>query len=631
MTVAVICHNNEATVRESIESVLHQDFHDIEIIVVDDCSTDGSVEVITALQYRDSRITLLSTAENSGSAGHPRNLAIDKAQGRYITFLDGDDVLAPNACTVLYANAVEHRVDIVTAQMERKYIATGESILWNEWLFSKARTLDSVLEDPQLVYDSTTTNKTYSMDFLRRCGLRFPEGRYFEDNEFSQRAFAHAQGIRIIPDSVYYWHVYSVAERSTVTSNWKDVGAYSDRMEAFFRGYEEYGQQGMVSLQESLVLKTLSLDVWLFIDKAFKAKDYVTMIRLWNEMQPVLILARGELLNKLSLRHRAKIAALKEGDLKAYHAANTLTSGNNRVEGFISGDLWLPRNWAPERVVGTSLEPYLKLNGDEFGLRGSDRGVWVHTVTKVDAGRGCLYFEGTTRDCFGYFDGQREVRAVASLRMEGGDIRQVIPVLCKCTKPRLTAWSFVIDDYLEDSLLRNQHWWLELSFIQDERSISAEIQAPRGFEATTFTPRKNGLNVVLLDRFALKTKKARVLYVRRHARRLPLGIPSRVLSTCSRLKSRMIHIAEDKITKERLLRLIAQLGALFPARDELAVVNEQHLEEMRAKLSSAGDDAIKEIFCVVDDLESAGITPTHMVKAGSYAHAWLSARARTNM
>jgi glycosyltransferase involved in cell wall biosynthesis len=97
MLVSVITpnYNCAAYVGRAIESVRSQTFRDWELLVVDDCSTDGSVEIIRGYAEKDRRIRFLQTPSHSGSPLEPRNLALEKAQGRYIAFLDSDDLWLP--------------------------------------------------------------------------------------------------------------------------------------------------------------------------------------------------------------------------------------------------------------------------------------------------------------------------------------------------------------------------------------------------------------------------------------------------------------------------------------------------------------------------------------------------------
>lgn len=95
VSIVTPSHNCSEFISETILSVLSQSFSDWEMLIVDDCSTDSSVEVIQEFVEQDSRIQLIKLSENSGAAV-ARNRAIEAAQGRYIAFLDSDDMWLPN-------------------------------------------------------------------------------------------------------------------------------------------------------------------------------------------------------------------------------------------------------------------------------------------------------------------------------------------------------------------------------------------------------------------------------------------------------------------------------------------------------------------------------------------------------
>lgn len=98
MMVSIItpCYNSGTFLEFSIESVLSQSFSDWELLVIDDCSTDDSAAIIHKFMEQDSRIYYFKTDKPSGSPTLPRNIGIEKAKGRYIAFLDSDDIWLPD-------------------------------------------------------------------------------------------------------------------------------------------------------------------------------------------------------------------------------------------------------------------------------------------------------------------------------------------------------------------------------------------------------------------------------------------------------------------------------------------------------------------------------------------------------
>lgn len=96
VSIITPCYNASAFIAQTIESVLAQTYKNWEMLIVDDCSTDNSSEIVKIYQQKDTRIKYLKTDKASGSPVHPRNIAIKAAQGRYIAFLDSDDLWLPN-------------------------------------------------------------------------------------------------------------------------------------------------------------------------------------------------------------------------------------------------------------------------------------------------------------------------------------------------------------------------------------------------------------------------------------------------------------------------------------------------------------------------------------------------------
>jgi glycosyltransferase involved in cell wall biosynthesis len=96
VSVITPCYNSAKYIAQTIESVLAQSYQNWEMIVIDDCSVDDSVKIVSAYQEKDGRINLYRIKVCSGSPMEPRNLGIEKAAGQYIAFLDSDDVWLPN-------------------------------------------------------------------------------------------------------------------------------------------------------------------------------------------------------------------------------------------------------------------------------------------------------------------------------------------------------------------------------------------------------------------------------------------------------------------------------------------------------------------------------------------------------
>ena len=95
VSIIIPCYNASLFIEQTIQSVLSQTYSEWEMLIVDDCSTDGSDRIINEYVKQDKRIKYYKTSSSSGSPVLPRNIAIEKAFGKYIAFLDSDDIWLP--------------------------------------------------------------------------------------------------------------------------------------------------------------------------------------------------------------------------------------------------------------------------------------------------------------------------------------------------------------------------------------------------------------------------------------------------------------------------------------------------------------------------------------------------------
>lgn len=207
ISVVLPIYRAESFIADTIATVQMQDFTDLEIICVNDCSPDNSAEVIAGLSAADPRIRLLENAVNSGPA-YSRNAGIRAARGRYVFFLDADDAMAPNALGNLYRAAEKNGSTIVRGAMEfnRKIhgqMSTGIKYPGDGSGHNISAT--TLAETPSLL---TSTEGhwagLYDREFVE-CVL-YPEGlRMGEDSLFLIKAMALAEKVTLISDVVYIY------------------------------------------------------------------------------------------------------------------------------------------------------------------------------------------------------------------------------------------------------------------------------------------------------------------------------------------------------------------------------------------------------------------------------------------
>ena len=125
ISVIVPAYNAECYIEDCLLSVLRQSYADLEIIVVDDASTDGTLEKVIALQKSDQRIRLVELGENSGGPAKPRNVGLKLAEGELIAFIDSDDIWHPEKLKI-QINTLNHaRLGMISCR-RRRFVRTAD-------------------------------------------------------------------------------------------------------------------------------------------------------------------------------------------------------------------------------------------------------------------------------------------------------------------------------------------------------------------------------------------------------------------------------------------------------------------------------------------------------------------------
>ncbi|MGV9571604.1 glycosyltransferase family 2 protein, partial [Streptomyces nigra] len=223
VTVTVIVYNDADRLPRAVESVRRQTHGNIEIIISDDHSTDGTPFVAREFAARDPRVRHLRLPENSGGCSVPRNRALDIATAPYVMFLDSDDELTEDAVELLLAAHREREIDFAMGAVVRVREDSGRRTRWMPHLVAERRTVLGIESEPRLLFEHLSTSKMYARAFLDRHDLRFPEGIHYEDQLFSTQAYCLAKEFTIIPEPVYRWHIAPFAAADTASiSNQRD-------------------------------------------------------------------------------------------------------------------------------------------------------------------------------------------------------------------------------------------------------------------------------------------------------------------------------------------------------------------------------------------------------------------------
>ncbi|NJP41834.1 bifunctional glycosyltransferase/CDP-glycerol:glycerophosphate glycerophosphotransferase [Actinacidiphila epipremni] len=198
-SVIVPVYGVQAYLHACLDSVLDQSFGDVEVIVVDDCSPDGSGEIADAYAARDPRVSVLHLTENAG-LGPARNAGLARATGEYVLFLDSDDTYAPDALRSIAARIdATGRPDLLIFDYDRTYWnGRAERNQFAALLAQRDPQVFPLADRPELLrLIMVAWNKAYRRDFLARTGLAFPAG-YYEDTPWTYPALMTAQTIALL-------------------------------------------------------------------------------------------------------------------------------------------------------------------------------------------------------------------------------------------------------------------------------------------------------------------------------------------------------------------------------------------------------------------------------------------------
>ena len=233
ISVIIPVYNVAPWLQECLDSVRIQSFPILEIIIVDDGSTDASPQIIADYAATDRRVKVV-TQKNRG-LGAARNAGMNLACGEYLAFLDSDDKLAPDAYAKLYQQASKFDCDIVFCQASYLDDATGDITEEDNQTslplfkkFKETRNCFNVNEfTPEEVfsYDSFVVawNKLTRRSLIDRIGARFPEGLIFEDMPFYFHTILNSENISVVWDRLIYYRVNRVNSITNNNSKDKDI------------------------------------------------------------------------------------------------------------------------------------------------------------------------------------------------------------------------------------------------------------------------------------------------------------------------------------------------------------------------------------------------------------------------
>lgn len=266
ISVIVPIYNSEAYLNKCIDSLINQTKKDIEIILVNDGSTDASDKIIKS--YKDKRIKYYKN-KNKG-IGYSRNFGIDKSNSKYIMFLDSDDYLDIHACEELYKKIEKDKSDVVVSDFIKSHNGTDEIIKINDFKKTNLNKNSNILLDINL----SPWNKIYSSKLIKDNNIRFPEDIKYEDVLFVLECLDKANNISKLNKALNYYIVRDNSETKTYDKKVFDILEVVKRFRSYFNNrYKEDIDKLTVKILTNYTIQQryqVSIkDGYKFIDKVF--------------------------------------------------------------------------------------------------------------------------------------------------------------------------------------------------------------------------------------------------------------------------------------------------------------------------------------------------------------------------
>jgi CDP-glycerol glycerophosphotransferase len=229
ISVVVPIYNVERYLGECLQSIADQTFGDLEVVMVDDGSSDRSAAIATSFAERDPRFRLVT--QDNGGLSKARNTGIEAATGEFLAFVDSDDLLPRRAYELLYGALAETKSDFATGNFHRITPSGTQKLTFASKAFARTRLETHITKFWPLLSDRAAWNKLWHRAFWDANRFRFPVGRVNEDISVTLPAHFKARSVDVIAKPVYYYRVRA-GETLSITQRRLEPKQLIDRLAA---------------------------------------------------------------------------------------------------------------------------------------------------------------------------------------------------------------------------------------------------------------------------------------------------------------------------------------------------------------------------------------------------------------
>lgn len=298
VSIIIPVYNTEKYLPFCINSVLNQTYKNIEIIIVDDGSTDSSTDICNAFEKKDSRIRVLHKV--NGGLSDARNVGTDNSTGEYIVYLDSDDYISEDYIEKSLEMCLNYSAEISIMQMCYVAESTNEILVnqsENELLIFDAK--EAIKESLyQKRFSCCAPSKMYKREILKN--IRFPVGRLSEDLAVSHKILGSATQIVYSSDYGYYYRQHDKSIMHTFNPRRLDALEWCDDIET-------YCAKNYPDIISAAKCRTFNVAVHLLLDLPINSENRDT---LYNKIFAEIKRTRNTVLLDKEVRFREKAAAI---------------------------------------------------------------------------------------------------------------------------------------------------------------------------------------------------------------------------------------------------------------------------------------------------------------------------------
>ena len=259
LSVVVPVHDVAPWLPACLDSILGQPVRDLEVVLVDDASTDGSTAIAQTYAAAHDRVRLVRLPERSG-VSVARNVGVAHCSAPYLTFVDSDDELPADAWSRMLRTLRRTGSDFVVGKAAR--------VSDTEWfvppLMQRNHTVErlrtTLEEAPLMLADVFVWNKVFRRDFWDRAAITFPERTRYQDQPALTRAFLAAERFDVLTDVVYEWRIRH--DQTSATQRRGELSNLAERRQTKLMTLDLVREHASPQVLDVLLREILPIDMW---------------------------------------------------------------------------------------------------------------------------------------------------------------------------------------------------------------------------------------------------------------------------------------------------------------------------------------------------------------------------------